>query len=112
MLEIINFEKADKTKTTKTFGYADVVFTVEKPTTFVFRRMPLLKSGSKKWMSFPSYQKEAQDGTTNFFKFAEFLLEGNNGKFLELIYERLKTYLEIHNIVIEDETEEVEFPIT
>lgn len=104
MIEIIRYQHADKNKT---IGYVDVKFTVDKPTTFIFRKLAHLKSDGKKWVNFPSFQIE--DSEKKFFRFAEFECEPHNSKFLEIVSEEVKKYLTKNGEL--DDAEVLDFPI-
>ena len=91
MIEIINYEKAEKNKV---IGYVDVKVTISKPTTFILRKIAHLESQDKKWMNFPSYPKEQVDGTPKYYRYAEFNEQALNTSFLNLLAEELKKYLE------------------
>lgn len=91
MIEIINYETAEKNKV---IGYVDIKVTITKPTTFIFRKIAHLASQDKKWMNYPSYPKEQVDGTQKYFRYAEFADQSLNTNFLNLLSDEVKKYLE------------------
>lgn len=101
MIEIINYEKNEKTDASKVIGYVDVKVTISKPTTFILRKIAHLESQDKKWLNFPSYPKEQLDRTKKYYRYAEFSEQTVNTTFLNLLSEEVKKYLEKEKV--EDE---------
>jgi len=99
MIEIINYEPADKNKVT---GYVDVKVTINKPATLIFRKIAMLNNNGKKWLNFASFPKPSQDGSQKYFRYAEFTDFSHNAKLLELISEELSKYLQEHKIEKEE----------
>ncbi len=91
MIEILNYEKAEKNKV---IGYVDIKVTINKPTTFILRKIAHLASQEKKWMNYPSYPKEQMDGSQKYFRYAEFADQSLNTNFLNLLSDEVKKYLE------------------
>ena len=98
MIEILKYEKADKNKI---IGYVDVKVSVTKPTEFIFRRIAHLSSNDKKWLNYPSYPKQMDDGKPQYLRYAEFQEDTLNKKFFELLAVELKSYLEKYPVQAE-----------
>jgi hypothetical protein len=94
MIEILHYEKANKNKA---IGYLDIKITIQKPTTFILRKIAHLESGSKKWFSFPSLQRE-KNGEASYPKYYQFETDIYNSKLLEALHEKVKEYCEKNNL--------------
>lgn len=99
MVEIIHYEQANKNKT---IGFVDIKVPIVKPTTLIFRKIAHLQSGEKKWFNFPSFSRDIQ-GSTNYFKYFQFEIDGYNAKLMESLPEKVKEYCIAHGIIDENQ---------
>lgn len=93
MIEILHYEAANRGKT---IGYVDVKLEMGKAS-LIFRRIPHLQSGERRWFNLPTFAKE-ENGMTKYLPYFQFAIELNNGAFLEKIAEMTQKYIDEHNI--------------
>lgn len=103
MIEILHYEQTIKNKL---IGYVDLKITIQKPTTIILRKLAHLSNDGKKWINFPSFPRQNDDGSQRYFRYAEFNETNLNTKFQELVMQAVTKYLEENKIIIEKKIEE------
>ena len=103
MVQVIHYERANQNKT---IGYADIRVPILKPTVMVFRKIPHMQSGDRKWFNLPTFTRVKKDGTNSYLKFAQFETEVFNSQILESLGEKVKEFCAMHGIV---EVESMDF---
>lgn len=92
MIEIINYTRVNKNKV---IGLVDIRI---PKFGLIIRKIAHLQNEERKWFNFPTYSKDSSDGKTKFYPYVQFELEMHNGKFFQLLSEKLKEYCDMHNI--------------
>lgn len=95
MTEILYYERENKNKT---IGYVDILIPIKKPVNLILRKVSHVQSGDRRWFNLASFNRQKQDGSNNYLKFAQFEIEAYNTQLLEGLGEKLKEYCQKNNI--------------
>jgi hypothetical protein len=88
MIEILNYEKANKNKI---IGYVDI--RLPKWNNMIIRRIAHVQGdGGRRWFNLPTFPREKGDGTQDYVRYWEFETQVYNGQLLEELPELVKQY--------------------
>ena len=88
MIEVINYEKANKNKV---IGYVDIK--LPNWGNMIIRRIAHIQGDDgSRWFNLPSFPREKGDGTQQYFKYWEFEQGTHNGQLLDQLKEAVKKY--------------------
>jgi|SRR5882672_9254975 len=93
MVEITNFERADK-KNVK--GYFDIKVEIVKPATLIIKRIAYLNNGNKKWYSLPCFTRDAKVEKPQFERYFEFETQSFNTHLLDGLAKQANEYINAH----------------
>lgn len=94
MIEVLHYETANKNKI---IGFVDIKVTVNG-LNMIIRKIAHLQSGDRKWFNLPTFSRDKEDGTPQYFKYWQFDLEAHNGQLLEALDDKVKEYCATNNI--------------
>lgn len=95
MVEVIYYEAVDKNKT---IGYADIRIPILKPTVIILRKVAHLNSEDKRWVSLPSFKREAAGGEPFYEKYFEFEDKSYNWKLLDTLRLKVDEYCKAQGV--------------
>lgn len=107
MVEVLHYEKANKNRT---IGYADIRVPINKPTVLIFRKVPHVQSGTKRWFTLPTFQRQNEKEESAYIRFCEFEMKANNEVLLGSIADKVKEFCKENGIEMEEMIDFEKFP--
>lgn len=94
MIEVVHYEKVNKNKI---IGYVDIRVSIAD--TFMYiRKISHLQSGEKRWFNLPSFSRDKEDGTPQYFRIWELEQQVHNMHLLDSLSDKVKEYCQKNNI--------------